>query len=82
MTDWKDLLCLLAIFMAYGIVGHLDHQDAIAMEETMREDTPQPCFASLDVPTERALPMATDALPPRLAATAAVSHPACVPDNE
>lgn len=82
MTDWKDVLCLLTILMAYGLVGHLDYQDAVAMEEAMREDTPQPCFASLNVPTERALSIAADALPPRIAATTAVSNPACEPDNE
>jgi hypothetical protein len=39
MTSWKDVLCLLAIFVAYGLAGHLDYQDAVAMEEAMREDT-------------------------------------------
>ncbi|WP_038215266.1 hypothetical protein [Xenophilus azovorans] len=45
MSQWKDALCLLAIFAAYGLAGHLDYEDAVAMEEAMREETPSPCVA-------------------------------------
>ena len=36
MSTLKDLLCLLAIFVAYGIAGHLDYEDAVLQEETQR----------------------------------------------
>ncbi|AEB85666.1 MULTISPECIES: hypothetical protein [Comamonadaceae] len=39
----KNVLCLLAIFFAYGLAGHLDYQDAVAMEEAMRQDDPPSC---------------------------------------
>jgi hypothetical protein len=31
MTTFKDVLCLLAIFVAYGIVGRLDYEDPQAI---------------------------------------------------
>ena len=33
MSNLKDALCLLAILIAYGIVGRLDYDDAVMMEE-------------------------------------------------
>jgi len=82
MSPWKDALCLLAVLVAYGLAGHLDYQDAVAMEEGMREDIPPPCFAPLDATTDSAAPHPTEAIAFRLEATSAISHPACVPDNE
>ena len=37
MSTIKDVLCLLAIFIAYGITGHLDYEDAVRLEQTLRE---------------------------------------------
>jgi hypothetical protein len=82
MTEWKDVLCLLAIFMAYGFSGHLDYQDAIAMEEAMREDTPPHCSAPSGAEAEGTPPLAADARVVRLGATAATSSPVCGPDKE
>lgn len=82
MTTWKDVFCLLAIFVAYGLAGHLDYQDAVAMEEAMRDDTPPPCLAPHDATAERAASLATVATPVRPAATDAAFAPACVPDHE
>ncbi|MDR3368877.1 hypothetical protein [Rhodoferax sp.] len=36
MFPLKDVLCLLAIFIAYGITGHMDDEDAVMLEETQR----------------------------------------------
>ena len=33
MTTFKDVLCLMAIFIAYGIVGRLDYEDAVRLEQ-------------------------------------------------
>lgn len=85
MTTWKDVLCLLAIFVAYGLAGHLDYQDAVAMEEAMRGDTPPPCLAPYDATAERATSLATVVTPKRPGSTDvadAVFAPACVPDHE
>lgn len=37
MTTFKDLLCLLVIFVAYGITGHMDYEDAVALEQVVEE---------------------------------------------
>jgi hypothetical protein len=37
MTTFKDVLCLLAIFVAYGIVGRLDYEDAVGLEQIRQE---------------------------------------------
>jgi hypothetical protein len=37
MPSFKDSLCLLAIFFAYGITGHMDYEDAVVLEEAQRE---------------------------------------------
>lgn len=36
MSTLKDALCMLAIFIAYGITGHMDYEDAVMLEETQR----------------------------------------------
>jgi len=82
MTPWKDVLCLLAILVAYGLAGHLDYEDAVAMEEAIRDDVPPPCSAPPGATAERASLSPTDVKPARLGATAAISHPACRPDDQ
>ncbi|MCL4182342.1 MAG: hypothetical protein KJ011_02740 [Burkholderiaceae bacterium] len=47
MSQWKGIFCLLAILAAYGLVGNLDYQDAIALEEALREDAKARCAALL-----------------------------------
>ena len=37
MTTFKDVLCLLAIFVAYGMVGRLDYEDAVGLEQLIKE---------------------------------------------
>jgi len=37
MSTFKDLLCLLVIFVAYGITGHMDYEDAVALEQVVKE---------------------------------------------
>jgi hypothetical protein len=56
MSQWKDILCLLAILAAYGLTGHLDYQDAILMEEALRDDAQAPCAAPLSAATDEAPP--------------------------
>jgi hypothetical protein len=33
MSTLKDALCLLAIFVVYGVVGQMDYEDAVAAQE-------------------------------------------------
>ncbi len=40
MSTLKDALCLLTIFIAYGLAGHMDYEDAIVLEETQRQVLP------------------------------------------
>lgn len=70
MSQWKDVLCLLAIFLAYGLAGHLDYQDAIAMEEAMRADAPAPCTAPLDAAAQDGPPPSPAVVPARVAVAA------------
>ncbi len=37
MSTFKDLLRLLAIFVAYGIAGRMDYEDAVALEQIVEE---------------------------------------------
>lgn len=39
MSTVKDVLCLLAIVVAYGIVGRMDYDDAVMLEEAQRQRT-------------------------------------------
>ena len=70
MSQWKDVLCLLAIFLAYGLAGHLDYQDAIAMEEAMRADAPASCAAPLDAAAQDGAPPSPELVPARVAVAA------------
>jgi hypothetical protein len=36
MSTLKDVLCLLAIFVAYGVVGQMDYEDAMAAQEVQQ----------------------------------------------
>ena len=36
MSNFKSVLCLLAILLAYGVAGRMDYDDAVRHEEFMR----------------------------------------------
>lgn len=46
MLDWKDALRLLAILLAWGVAGHFDYEDALALEEAKRAQAMQICMES------------------------------------
>lgn len=47
MTILKDVLCLLAIFVAYGITGRMDYEDAMRMEQIRQERQYADCLPAL-----------------------------------
>ena len=51
MTTFKDVLCLLAIFVAYGIVGRLDYEDAVGLEQIIKERHHAACL--MTTPADR-----------------------------
>lgn len=56
MSQWKDIFCLLAILAAYGLAGHLDYEDAVVMEQALRDDVQAPCAAPPSAATDEAPP--------------------------
>ncbi|TXT31872.1 MAG: hypothetical protein FD131_795 [Rhodocyclaceae bacterium] len=44
MSTFKDVLCLLAIFILYGIAGRLDYEDAVGLEQIRQERLPAACL--------------------------------------
>lgn len=46
MSHWKDALCVLAVFAAYGFVGQMDYEDDVALEEAMRQGASRVCVPS------------------------------------
>ncbi|MDF3831960.1 hypothetical protein P3W85_03170 [Cupriavidus basilensis] len=58
MITLKESLCLLAIFVAYGVAGRLDYEDAVLLEQLQKERQQADCHAI----------SAYDAEPPRAAA--------------
>lgn len=61
MTTFKDVLCLVAIFVAYGIVGRLDYEDAVRLEQIIRERHHADCL--MTTPADREARAQIDALP-------------------
>lgn len=43
MSTLKDVLCLLAIFVAFGIAGRLDYEDAVTLEEVQQAPAHADC---------------------------------------
>ena len=43
MSTLKDVLCLLAIFVAFGIAGRLDCEDAVMLEEVQQAPAHADC---------------------------------------
>jgi hypothetical protein len=74
MPHWKDILCFLAILLIWGVVGHFDYEDAVALEKASQNEVllpcPEPSFGHLDRPSirwndahpRRALPKASTPL--------------------
>jgi hypothetical protein len=44
MTIFKVVLRLLAIFVAYGVVGRLDYEDALRLEQIRQERRDADCL--------------------------------------
>ncbi len=44
MTTFKEALCLLSIFIAYGVTGRLDYEDAVQLEQIRRERRDADCL--------------------------------------
>ena len=44
MSTFKDALCLLSIFIAYGVTGRLDYEDAILLEQIQQERRHADCL--------------------------------------
>ena len=78
----KDVLCLLAIFFAYGLAGHLDYRDAVAMEAAMREDLPQHCPVPTGTGAAHKQLSPTQAMPVHMDAPVAHSPSACWPNDQ
>ena len=57
MTAFKDVLGLLAIFIAYGIVGRLDYEDAVRLEQITRERQHAECLTAMPPVREPAKPI-------------------------
>ena len=57
MTAFKDVLCLMAIFIAYGIAGRLDYEDAVRLEQITRERQHAECLTAMPPVREPAKPI-------------------------
>ena len=62
MSTIKDVLCLLAIFVAYGITGRLDYEDAVRLEQTLQERQLADCLMA-SAPADRKALARIGALP-------------------
>ena len=64
MTAFKDVLGLLAIFIAYGIVGRLDYEDAVRLEQITRERQHAECLTAMPPVREPAKPISNPSSDP------------------
>ena len=56
MSTLKEVLCLLAIFVAYGVAGHMDYEDAVLQEEAQRslqQSASTECWPTTTSPTAK-----------------------------
>ena len=44
MSTFKDVFCLLVIFLLYGIAGRLDYEDAVGLEQIRQERLHTACL--------------------------------------
>lgn len=54
MPTFEDVLCLLVIFLAYGIAGHMDFEDAVLLDEiqqNLRHSPSTDCWSATRSPT-------------------------------
>lgn len=59
MTSFKDVLCLLAIFIAYGIAGRMDYEDAVRLEQ-IRQERRDADWLTASNPVDRETPTRID----------------------
>lgn len=82
MSTLKDALCLLAIFVVYGIAGHMDYEDAMAAQEvqqaSMQPDRPECPTAASAVDPDRLPPSER---PDNSSAWLSPSHERCPHDS-
>ena len=64
MTVLKDVLYLLAIFIAYGIVGRLDYEDVVRLEQITRERQHAECLTAMPPVREPAKPISNPSSDP------------------
>ena len=81
MSTLKDVLCLLAIFGAFGIAGRLDYEDAVMLEEVQQTPVHTDCSpaATPAISEPPAQPTTQPADPQSIAAPAGLreSAPRC-----
>lgn len=49
MSTFKDVFCLLVIFLLYGIAGRLDYEDAVGLEQIRQDRLHAACLTDLPV---------------------------------
>ena len=82
MSTFKDVLCLLAIFVFYGIAGRLDYEDAVGLEQISKERLHASCLSDLPVGHDAQAGIDDQRLhPPRLEIVTGLSadDPPCPP---
>ncbi len=47
MSTIKTILCLLAILCAYGVVGRMDYEDAVMMENAYKQPAQTDCLRAV-----------------------------------
>jgi len=47
MSTIKTALCLLTIFCAYAVVGSMDYEDAVMMENAYRQPASTVCLSAI-----------------------------------
>ena len=55
MTTIKDALCLLSIFIAYGVTGRLDYEDAVQLEQIRQDRRNADCLQTFPSEDREAL---------------------------
>lgn len=83
MSSWKYIPFLLLVLTAYGLAGHLDYRDEIAMEEAMRASLAAGCSSlAAPLPLNRHAQSARSPLPGNVCTARAVSIAACaIPEH-
>lgn len=78
MSSWKYIPFLVLVLTAYGLAGHLDYQDEIAMEEAMRDSPTAGCSSlAAPLPLDRKAQSVRSQLPGNVGTARAGSIAAC-----